>query len=116
MYTTLNKTLKLTSGLNLVENELYFDEFLIHRSQRRQGFGGAITMSDVIAHIETIKNAATTNGDRSKLEGCTTAMPENDITGVDVEPFDDHALENPKYYDGKDSKSNATGGYARLIE
>lgn len=90
--------------------------FFVVRSQRRQGFGGAITMSDVIAHIETIKNAATTNGDRSKLEGCTTAMPENDITGVDVEPFDDHALENPKYYDGKDSKSNATGGYARLIE
>ncbi|XP_041473168.1 deleted in malignant brain tumors 1 protein-like isoform X2 [Lytechinus variegatus] len=88
--------------------------FVIIRKQRREGFGGAITMSDVIAHIETIKNAATTNG--GKLDGRTTAMPENDIAGVNVEPFNDHAIENAQFFDEKDSKSNATGGYARLIE
>nr|XP_054763719.1 deleted in malignant brain tumors 1 protein-like [Lytechinus pictus] len=88
--------------------------FVLIRKQRREGFGGAITMSDVIAHIETIKNASTTNG--GKLDGRTTAMPENDITGVNVEPFNDHAIENAQFFDDKDSKSNATGGYARLIE
>ncbi|XP_072168033.1 scavenger receptor cysteine-rich domain-containing protein DMBT1-like [Diadema setosum] len=88
----------------------------MYRNQRKQNLQMAVTMSDVLSQIETVRNSGGAPGDGAvKSDAAPPPMTsvENHVASHDDE---EETFKDLGFLEDKDSKKANTGGYARLIE